>query len=587
MFDLAGSEEWARCPDCRTHFQIKNAAARDIPPLVMTKDEALLAEEESETAKETVDSALETRWDTRRTYSTTASQTVIGSEPTTGVPPEDKTELTKPSPSESANDQNKRTISDFSSLATWSDLPVDQIEAEARAEKAGDTPNDYPPPSQTPTLRLRRSPKVNDEASRTDKSPQSSEDSGDRFDKWFQPKETIFDFTPPTPDEAANELIDEPRPHDEAAELSDAEEEASSAMDSDVADNDEFSSDDKSSSEDEPNDPNDERGERPPTLPPAWPQGRPAPHWARPSRRRSPLRTFIMIGLGGVFGLALGYYVLMWITGPSGDFLNAARYLPSAILPREFRSPVVTVRDSDPISSDSIASETIESPALDDGDQEPVNTEPTPAPVETGEITPTEEAGETAVVAGAPSFSADELAVALRKAQEAQAGLVTGNFVDGGELKRTKGQSYMAFCDLAQKAIFVETVSNASYASALEREFEDLVRTTLADTHAQEEVAHLVPLWIKSTKRTHAGILFAGRVTNQADKGTVIECQVDFGGGEPLTVLVAQEQAESIESSARPIGVMGWLVDRPAENVHGYTGNAPQAVWAGRIISLE
>ena len=96
-----------------------------------------------------------------------------------------------------------------------------------------------------------------------------------------------------------------------------------------------------------------------------------------------------------------------------------------------------------------------------------------------------------------------------------------------------------------------------------------------------------MPLWIKSTKRTHAGIFFAGRVTNQADKGTVVECQVDFGGGEPLPVLVAQEQADLIESSSRPLGVLGWLVDEPSTNVHGYTGDVAQAVWAGHIISLE
>jgi hypothetical protein len=179
------------------------------------------------------------------------------------------------------------------------------------------------------------------------------------------------------------------------------------------------------------------------------------------------------------------------------------------------------------------------------------------------------------------------LAVALRKAQEAQAGLVTGNFVDGGVVKRTKGQSYMAFCDLAQKATFVDKDSNASYASALEREVQDLVRATLADTHAQQEVAHLVPLWIRSTKRTHAGIFFAGRIVNQADKGAVVEYQVDFGSGEPLTVLVAQEQANSIESAARPLAVLGWMVDEPVKNIPGYTGDASQAVWAGHIFSLE
>jgi hypothetical protein len=598
MFDLADSEEWARCPECRTHFQIKNASARDIPPLVMTRDEALLADEVSEAAKETVDSALETRWDTRRTFNGASTQTIAGVEPTTNVPAEDQIRSAEPPP-ESARDEAKRTVSDLSALATWSDLPVDQSEAQARAEQAGDTPDNYPAPSETPTLRLRRSPNAKDDDSRTEKLPQPSAGSTDRFNRWFQ-TETIFDFTPPTPDDAANDLADVPQPLNEVARTSNFDEQAQSEAESDATDNDEYSSYDESSSgeesspdnesssdgESQPNDRNNKHGDAPPAMPPAWPQGRPVPHWARPSRRRSPLRTFIMIGFGGVVGVTMGYYALMWITGPRGDFLDAAQYLPSAILPSEFRSPVVTVGDGDWVASDSIASQTIESPDVGDNFAEPVATEQAPPP-ETGEITGTEGVGGAAIVAGAPSFSADELAVALSKAKESQAGLITGNFVDGGEMRRTKGQSYMAFCDLAQKAAFVDRKSNASYASALEREVQDLVRATLADTHAQEEVAHLVPLWIKSTKRTHAGIFFAGRVTNQVDKGTVVECQVDLGGGEPLTVLVAQEQADAIESSARPLGVLGWLVDEPSKNVHGYTGDAAQAVWAGHIISLE
>jgi hypothetical protein len=578
MFDQADSEQWARCPDCRTHFQIKNASAREIPQLVMSKDEALLADEESKAAKETVDSALETRWDNRRTINAASTQTISGIESsTTSNSSSERNNSEATSPSDSTKDAAKRTVADVSSLATWSDLPVDQIEAQARAEKAGDTPDNYPPPSQTPTLRIRRSPKADEDASRTDKSPQSSGESTDRFDKWFETKETIFDFTPPTPEEAASDLADEAGEQGEAPESSDSEDEVPSATQTDAASGDASSSDDDSGS----TTPNNERGQAPPALPPAWPPGRPIPNWARPSRRRSPLRTFIMIGFGGVVGLALGYYALMWITGPRGDFLDAARYLPSAVLPREFRAPVVTVPDSD-----SIALETVDEPVVADDVTESIATEQSPPPPETGDSAETE-AGEAATIVDAPSFSADELAVALRKAQEAQAGLVTGNFVDGGEVKRTKGQSYMAFCDLAQKATFVDKDLNASYASALEREVHDSVRATLADTHAQEEVAHLVPLWIKSTKRTHAGIFFAGRVTSQSDKGTVVECQVDFGGGEPLTVLVAQEQADSIESSARPLGVIGWIVDQPAEKVHGYTGDASQAVWAGRVISLD
>jgi hypothetical protein len=159
----------------------------------------------------------------------------------------------------------------------------------------------------------------------------------------------------------------------------------------------------------------------------------------------------------------------LWIAGPSGDFLNAAQYLPSAILPREYHSREVKLP-----ASDEVTSETAPDPEETPADELPANGATGLSSDETGESELIPDAGAHASdaieIVGAPSFSTDELAVALSKAKEAQAGLITGNFVDGGEVKRTKAQSYMAFCDLAQKATFVDVDSNASYASALERE---------------------------------------------------------------------------------------------------------------------
>jgi hypothetical protein len=35
------------------------------------------------------------------------------------------------------------------------------------------------------------------------------------------------------------------------------------------------------------------------------------------------------------------------------------------------------------------------------------------------------------------------------------------------------------------------------------------------------------------------------------------------------------------------VGVVGWIVDNPAEKVSGYTGEAQQAIWAGQLIPLQ
>jgi hypothetical protein len=579
MSDQPDSEQWARCPECRAYFQMKHAAAREMPQLVMAEDEALLHEEESEAAKDTVDAALEMRWDTRSTTSAPSTQTIAGVEPATTGPALEKGKAADESlPPENEKDASRRTVSDLPSLATWTDLPVDQSEAKARADQAGDTPANFPVTSATPTLRLRRSRDEGEAVGET-QSTESADESGDRFDKWFQTTETILDFTPPATHQVDDNLTGEAAPPiaADASLNSDALEQ--SKTEADAAADEERSTEDK---ETESAATNSERSGTSAPQAPAWPQGRPISNWSRPSRRRSPLRMFIMIGFGGIVGTALGYYALLWLFGPQRDFLNARHYLPSAILPREFRSPVITVP-----TNDATPTEPTGAADLAAGDEERIEIEQMPAPDEGSESAADDLAREPAEIVDAPSFSADELAVALGKAREAQAGLVAGNFDDGAQVKRTKGLSYMAFCELAQKATFVDKDSNASYASALEREVHELVRTTLADAHAQQELARLVPRWIKSAKRTHAGIFLAGRVTNHRDKGSVVEWKVELESGEPLTVIVGEEQADSIEPSARPLAILGWIVDQPAENVHGYTGDATQAVWAGHIVSLE
>jgi hypothetical protein len=317
--------------------------------------------------------------------------------------------------------------------------------------------------------------------------------------------------------------------------------------------------------------------------------GRAAPNWARSHRRKSPVRTLVMSAIGGIFGLALGYYALLWISGPRGDFLDAAKYLPASMLPREFQSPMARWAADD---SNTGRVHTSNKPPVDSAASEvnaQLSASDSGAGVSPAEATTdSQAAGEPAPgsLINAPSFTADELAVSLRAAQEAQAGLVAGDFEDGRDVKRAKGLSYKAFCDLAQKATFVDRASRADYISALEKEIQPLFQQALADAHTQEEVAKLASLWLNSPNRTHGGIFFAGRVANEAEKGTVVEYQLDLGSGQALTVLVSTD-IHSVVASASPLAVIGWVVDQPAEQVRGYTGDAPQAVWAGHVIHLD
>ena len=68
-------------------------------------------------------------------------------------------------------------------------------------------------------------------------------------------------------------------------------------------------------------------------------------------------------------------------------------------------------------------------------------------------------------------------------------------------------------------------------------------------------------------------------------QGSVAEGTVDLGAGQPLPVLLPPALAEKTPSG--PVAVVGYIVDKPAERISGYTGTATQAVFATKLIPLQ
>jgi hypothetical protein len=318
-----------------------------------------------------------------------------------------------------------------------------------------------------------------------------------------------------------------------------------------------------------------------------------------PRRRRSTVRTLVASVVGGVVGIALGYYALLWIAGPSGDFLNVAQHLPAAILPTDLKLAIAMQSDTDGLTELQAGyttaadnDDTLSSPGKYSdrraADASAAHTDE-PQEVEVSEAQPLEgeDVAEAGQILNPPSFTADELAVALETAQQSLPKLVAGDLSDGQKVQRAKGLSYSLLCELAQKAAFVDATSRVEYIKPLANEATALFRQTLTDAHTRDEVALIARKWIESPHRKHGGVFFAGTLINEVDKGSVVECQFDVGGPAPLMVVVPQNNIDQLTQRSRPLGVVGWIVDSPAEQVSGYTGEAKQAIWASQLIPLE
>jgi hypothetical protein len=603
ILDDANQDAWAKCPECRAFFQISQAAAREIQPAIPIEDES--ADRSGETA--IVDDTMLAKFtdEVELTFSGASDATVSEYTAELADSQDDVTEVEKrndtrdelttefmaPNAETRISNDPAATASGSADLtASGREMPVDEIASDIGTKTA-----------EEPTIA---------------KPEERIEEATDRIDKWF--RETKSHVETPiaaagdnresadvddVPIEQPLELPEDQPAWDESQHMERLLADAESANANNGSNENQFADEgDAAHSDDEPAE--------------IGPQGQQAadkpeffiPPGRIPRRQKSLLRTLATTAASGIVGLALGYYALLWMLGPTGDFLHVAHNLPSAVLPAEFQSESAlrpVERGPAEPTNDTFASASEETDAPDTAEQtsytaaaddrygttiEPSSTgDQPPLPFEAATAAPLSRGDETGVgrIANAPSYSADELAVALQAAQEEQPKLVAGSLDDGPDIRRAKGFGYLKLCDLAQKLAFVDTTTRADYASALVTDAERLLQQTLADEHTRGEVARIVPVWIDSPHRKHGGVFFAGSPRQSAEKGTVVEYQFDLDANASVIVLLPPAGAEQLADSSKPIGIVGWIVDSPAKLVNGYTGDAPQAIWASRVLPLE
>jgi hypothetical protein len=330
--------------------------------------------------------------------------------------------------------------------------------------------------------------------------------------------------------------------------------------------------------------------------------------------------------------------------GKDIDFLNVAQYLPKAILPSAFRPDVKkpaamppakmiadlaasekqNARKSEPAAPvEPVAPPETKSekptPPADKTAQTPTPSaekqanfttpaEPSKKPADTDDryaipaaknepmrepaplnappaksITENAPKGEPVRIANGPSFTGADVTAALQAASAAESGLVTGNLQDGKEVAHTKGVSYMAIADFAEKATFADPADGAK----AQRESDEFFRKLLSNAHARDEVAQIVPRWMSHPRRPQNGVFLAGSVSRGEPKGSVFEYNVELNGGPKVVVVVPAADGSHPATGTRPVAVVGSIIDKPADEISGYTGNAPQVVFAKKLLPLE
>lgn len=345
----------------------------------------------------------------------------------------------------------------------------------------------------------------------------------------------------------------------------------------------------------------------PPSNPPFVLPGLP------PRRKKNNfVRTLVGTALGGVVGSLGALYVLLWILGPEGDFLQVAKYLPSAVLPKSFAAKSITPvahsnsqqpaatepAESEPAQSENMPAtftQEVKPPAVESTTDSTAASEPAgddryaaePSPLDEPAAKPIADATATAPLPlQGPAYTTEQLADALNAATAAQPGLITGDLSDAA-VRRTKGMSYAKLCDLAEALTFLNRATPSVESEQASADAERLFSETLSDPRTRSEIDRIASIWIDSPHRRHGGVFLAGQLSGGQILGDIYEYELTSEDGGKLALLAAEPLDPSVESSQRPVGIVGSIIADPAADVAGYHGTANRAIWVTRALPLD
>ena len=459
-------DAWAKCPECRAFFQLNDTVSRELPAALVVETDSL--EADAQTAPTVADISSSATW-----------SDASGAEPEPSKAPEldAETLVVEPQSTDDLQAAAQRIDAWFRSAKTLPDVPpITDNETEPgspdeNAESSDATATDE-------TIEIGAS-SLDDMGTPADMEFEDSLELSQGTATWDDSKHMerlLADIEGPTADELAP-----------AAETSaDSEYEGARVQ-----------SGDASSAADMPKFVSQVGGTR--------------------RRKRSLLRTLVMVAVAGVIGSGLGYYALLWLRGKSADFLDVAQYLPPAMLPAEFQTTPRQLAAAAPLrtpaeveSSDESATPAQpadepaeeqasfttpaepETPPTDDDrytsdandvpapSAEPATLdEPTAAPL-TDEVA----AVDVATLKDAPSFTADELAAALDAAKTAQPALVAGSLEDGREVQAQRATAIRCSQTCAKGDVCRRFIERRVHGDIAASERRAIPRNALRRTHA-------------------------------------------------------------------------------------------------------
>ncbi len=362
---------------------------------------------------------------------------------------------------------------------------------------------------------------------------------------------------------------------------------------------------------------------------------------ARPRKRAevNPIKEMIGIVLGGAVGLLIGYYLLNIFGGARFDFLNV--YLPGvkhtykyapAWLPEwakvgipsagseesDQQEPSSKAKQNNRPSTSTPKTSRADSPSTrvgkeTGGSQEESGSPSTPQPSASKpqdkpstKQTPSAKTSPRLELAGAPSYTSDDLGKALRDVLEVfgckqcnSTGQVTKTVVEvqqiNGQPKEIskpitvpcdvcKGQpskvitqeTYRQFCHLAEVLCFVSGPEDQGQLADRKLGVRTLLERAAEEPANVEKIGPWAESLLEDAARLTMGIVLSGKLGRVQQQGSWQQYELDLAGTDRKVPLLMKTSPPAAEGDT--VLVLGCVVEDPSDTLPGYSGSESPVV---------
>ncbi len=267
----------------------------------------------------------------------------------------------------------------------------------------------------------------------------------------------------------------------------------------------------------------------------------------QPTKRRLLSKLIAMVLFGPLLGGLVGLYGLLWIRGRDVDYLDLARYLPTALLPPSM------VGEAADVSSESLASES-------SGEElQTTRTDENVRPASSETLA----AGQSKLT----KIASADFSPLVKAASDAVPDLVSGDLstiASRGQM----GQAYMTLCRLADGFALVSSPIDDPRVRTEITIAKNIYRQVTSDGSNRGDLAQIATRWWEYSERSSPGIFFVGRIESASPRGSQTLCQIVFDDpSAPRPIPVLFDRLES--PIGAQIAVVGSIGDEPKGRATG------------------